>query len=150
MLPRVQGIWQRKKYWLGLFFYQENRASHFLSFLLPIQLLIYISSSCRATSTDIPGPFSPPYRPLLPAGLQDYILCRQRAFVCRFLLVVLLCSSMWRGPQEYVIYEFVPTSQAVSWMYWIVFVMGGKWPYSCWFVGCYLHDLFNIARIILV
>ena len=25
-----------------------------------------------------------------------------------------LCSSMWRGPQDYVTYEFVPTSPAVS------------------------------------
>ena len=33
---------------------------------------------------------------------------------------------------------------------WIVFVMGGKWPYRCCFVGCYLQDLFNIAHSILV
>ena len=33
---------------------------------------------------------------------------------------------------------------------WIVFVMGGRWPYSWCFVGCCLHDLFNIARSILV
>ena len=33
---------------------------------------------------------------------------------------------------------------------WIVFVMGGRWPY-CWcFVGCCHQDLFNIARNILV
>ena len=32
----------------------------------------------------------------------------------------------------------------------IVFVMGYKWPYSCCFVSCCLHDLFNIARSILV
>ena len=30
------------------------------------------------------------------------------------------------------------------------FVMGGRWPYSCCFVGCCLQDLFNIARYILV
>ena len=29
-------------------------------------------------------------------------------------------------------------------------MMGGKWPYSCCFVGCCSHDLFNIARSILV
>ena len=29
---------------------------------------------------------------------------------------------------------------------WIVFMMGGRWPYSCCFVGCCLQDLFNIAR----
>ena len=33
---------------------------------------------------------------------------------------------------------------------WIVFVMGGRWPYSWCFVGCCRHDLFNIARNILV
>ena len=33
---------------------------------------------------------------------------------------------------------------------WMVFAMGGWWPNSCCFVGCYLQDLFNIARSILV
>ena len=32
----------------------------------------------------------------------------------------------------------------------IVFVMGGRWPYSCCFVGCCALDLFRIARSILV
>ena len=32
---------------------------------------------------------------------------------------------------------------------WIVFVMGGRWPYSWCLVGCYRQDLFNIARNIL-
>ena len=33
---------------------------------------------------------------------------------------------------------------------WIVFVMGGRWPYSCCFGKCCLHDLFNIANSIFV
>ena len=33
---------------------------------------------------------------------------------------------------------------------WIVFVMGGRWPYSWCFVVCCLQALFNIARSILV
>ena len=33
---------------------------------------------------------------------------------------------------------------------WIVFVMGGRWPYSWCLVGCCYQDLFNIARSILV
>ena len=33
---------------------------------------------------------------------------------------------------------------------WIVFVMGGKWPYSWCLVGCCLHNSFNIARSIFV
>ena len=32
----------------------------------------------------------------------------------------------------------------------IVFVMGGRWPYSCRFVGCCLQVLFNTAGSILV
>ena len=32
---------------------------------------------------------------------------------------------------------------------WIVFVMGGRCPYSWCLVGCCLQDLFNIARSIL-
>ena len=33
---------------------------------------------------------------------------------------------------------------------WIVFMMGGRWPYSWCFVGCYSQDLFNIACNIFV
>ena len=29
---------------------------------------------------------------------------------------------------------------------WIIFVMGGRWQYSCFFMGCCLQDLFSIAR----
>ena len=32
----------------------------------------------------------------------------------------------------------------------IVFVMGGRWPCSCCFVGCCLLDLFNIPHRIIV
>ena len=33
---------------------------------------------------------------------------------------------------------------------WMDFEMGGRWPYSCCFVGCCLQDLFNIVSSILV
>ena len=33
---------------------------------------------------------------------------------------------------------------------WIVFMMGGRWPYSWCLVGCCLQDLFNIAHSILL
>ena len=33
---------------------------------------------------------------------------------------------------------------------WIVFVMDGKWSYSCCFVGCCLLEMFSIARRVLV
>ena len=33
---------------------------------------------------------------------------------------------------------------------WIVFVIGGRWPYSWCLVGCCCQDLFRIARSVLV
>ena len=33
---------------------------------------------------------------------------------------------------------------------WILFVIGGRWPYSWWLVGCCRQELVNIARSILV
>ena len=93
---------------------------------------------------------TPPYRSLLLAGLQGYIPYLHRATVCRFESSSWLCSAMWRGPQEHITYELVPTSPAVSRMpgssNFDTFMMGGRWPYSSCFVGC---CLFNIARSIL-
>ena len=62
-----------------------------------------------------------------------------------------LCLSMWRGPQEYVVYEFIPTSPVVSHMSGssnLVFKMGDRCPYSCCFVGCCLQDSFNMVVIV--
>ena len=66
-----------------------------------------------------------------------------------------LGSSIWRGPHRVnrlwarpLLLHLCPTSLVRLTL--IVFVMGRKWPYSCCFVGCRLHDLFNIARSILV
>ena len=76
------------------------------------------SSSGRAISTDISDPLSPP----LPI-----IHCFQEVFratsrIYSELLYVgsswssCLYTSTWRGPQEYITYERVPTSSAVSCM----------------------------------
>ena len=57
-----------------------------------------------------PSLATPPYCLLLPVGLQDNIPYRHRAAVWSSCL----CTSMWWGPQEYIIYELVPISPAVS------------------------------------
>ena len=62
--------------------------------------------SCRAISTDIPNPFSPPFRTTSHIGT-ELLYVGSSWSSC-------LCLSMGRGPQEYVTYEFVPTSPAVS------------------------------------
>ena len=105
---------------------------------------------------DIPVPFSPlpPYRQLLPAGLQSYIPYQNRAAVCRFELVILPLLGHVEGVHwssslmiSSLLLQQCPT--CLVHLTWIVFMMGGKWPYSCCFVGCCLHDLFNIAHNIL-
>ena len=113
------------------------------------------SSSRHAISTDIPDPFSPP----LPIVHWCRLVFRVTSRISTELLYVgsswssCLCWSMWRGPLEYIPYKVFPTSPAVSRMSGssnFVFVMGGKWPYSCCFLRCCLHDLFNIDDSILV
>ena len=62
-----------------------------------------------------------------------------------------LCSSMCRGPQEYIAYEFILTSPAVSHMSDSSNLDSFRdgLLYSCCFVGCCLQDLFSMACSIL-
>ena len=78
-----------------------------------IIILIIITMLCSQHRYPWPSLATPPYCPLLPAGLKGYIPNRHRAAVCRFELVIL---SLWRCPQEYITYELIPTSPAVSCM----------------------------------
>ena len=57
-----------------------------------------------------PSPATFLYHPSLPVSLQGYILYRYVGSSWSSCL----CSSMWRGPQEYVTYEFVSTSPVLS------------------------------------
>ena len=83
-----------------------------------INLLFIISSSCRAISTDIPDPLSP----LLLIIHLFRLVPRATPRILTELLYVgaswspCFCSAMWRGPLEYITYELVPTSPAVSCM----------------------------------
>ena len=103
-----------------------------------------------------PGPFLATLlnRPLLPAGFQGYTLYRQSCCI-----YVRAGRPAFSRPCEGVHWSSSLMSfslllqQCPTYLVrltWILFVMGGKWPYSCYFVGCCLLDLFNIARVILV
>ena len=112
------------------------------------------SSSGRAASTDIPDPLSP----LLPIVHRFWQVFKATSRILTELLYVCSswsscsCSATWGGPWEYITWarpwSFSSVLHVCSTS--IVFVMGGKWPYSWFFVGCCLHVLFNIARSILV
>ena len=118
-----------------------------------IYIYISLSSSCHAASTDLPDPLSS----LVSIVHRSRQVFKSTSYIGTEMLYIVsswspcLYSSIWRGPQDYVAHEFVPTSPAVSCMSGSSnFVMGGRWPFSCCFLGCCLKDLFNIARSILV
>ena len=81
-----------------------------------LDIILLSSSSHRAISTDIPDPLSPP---LSIVHCFQQVL-RDTSRIGTELLYVgsswssCLCPSMWRGPQEYITYELVPASTAVS------------------------------------
>ena len=118
-------------------------------------ICVYISSSssssCRTASTDLPD------SPLPPVSIVHHSWEVFKAISCigtEQLYIgsswcSCLCSSMWRGSQEYIAYEFLLTSWAASHMSgssdfdsfrdgWLVAV-------QLLFVGFCLQDLFNIA-----
>ena len=80
------------------------------------KLIIIIIMSCHQHGHPWPSLAAPPYRPLLPAGLQCYILYWHRPAVCRFELVVLPFFVHVKGSTKYITYELIPTSPAVSYM----------------------------------
>ena len=77
---------------------------------------VWSSSLRRFISMDIPYPLSPPL-PIVRCFRQVF---RATSCIGTELLYVgsswsfYFCSSMWRGPQEYITYELVPTSTVVS------------------------------------
>ena len=107
-------------------------------------------SSSRAISTDIPDAFSPP---LLNVHRFRQVLRATH----RILTELLYEGSSWSGERvdrntslmsSSLLFKQFPACLVRR--IWIVFVMGGSWPYSFRFVGFCLLDLFNIARSILV
>ena len=82
-----------------------------------IYIYIYISSSsCRAASTDIPDPLSPLF--LIVLRLWQIFMATSRIliellYVCSSWLSC-FCSAICGGPSEYITYELVSASPAVS------------------------------------
>ena len=132
---------------LSLFLYIYIRID-----LLELFLCVYISlslpSSYRTTRADFPDSLSPlvsvvhRFRKVLHA-----ISCiRTEQLHIGSSWSSNPCWSVWRGPQEYIAYNFACLVRLI----WMVFEMGDRWPYRCSFVGCCLQDFFIRARNILV
>ena len=143
---------------------ERDRERESGNFVLSTQLdyiykYIYISiiiMSCRQHGYPWPSHATSPYCSSPLACLQGYIPYPYIAAVCMYVRAgrpafaqpyvgvhrstSLLSSSL--------LLQQCPACLAR--LTWIVFVMGGRWPYSWCFVECCLRVLFNIARSILV
>ena len=139
--------------------FSDLRKNFYNYFFMAIYIYIYIyisSSSCHAASTDIPDPLSP----LLPIVHHLWQVFRASPHIVTELLYVCsswsswFCSAIWGVHRSTslmsssLLLQQCPACPVR--LTWIVFVIGGRWPYSWCFVGCCLLDLFNIARSILV
>ena len=82
----------------------------------PSAIILHISSSCRAASTDIPDPLSP----LLPIVHRFWQVFRATSRILtkpRYVgssLSSCFCLAIWWGPQENMTYDLVPASPAMS------------------------------------
>ena len=84
---------------------------------------------------DLPDPLSP---------LVSIVHCSRKVFQatsCIGTELARLCEGVLRSIS--LMGSSLLLQQCLVRVTWIVFVMGGRWPYSCWFVGCCLQDLFN-------
>ena len=118
----------------------------------PITIIIIMSY--RQHGYPWPSLATFPYRSSPLACLQGYIPYPHLAAVCMFELVVLLFAWPYAGFHRSTSLMsssllLQQCSVCLVRLTWIVFVMGGRWPYSWCLVGCCRQDLFNIARNIL-
>ena len=85
---------------------------------LIVRLVVELHHHQHAISTGISDPLSPPL-PIIHCFWQIFqatsSIWTELLYVCSS-WTSCLCSSLWRGPQEYITYELVPTSPAVSLM----------------------------------
>ena len=116
--------------------------------------MVKTSSPCRIASTGFPD--SPSlvirlYHVSLPAGTLNYILCLYRAVLVGCPTFARLCEGVHEKKSLMswsLLIQLCPA--CLVRLIWIVLEMGGRWTYSCCFVGCCFQDLFNMARSILV
>ena len=151
-------LWTVVKFWMLTFIYSCVCVCvcvcvfYFVFFFfvcISNMIFLYISSwsSWRAAGTDFLLPCSATH--LITFGrVPSYILCQYRAVVDMFLLVHVKGSTgvhrLWVCP-----YFSEQCPACLARLVWIVFGMGGWWPYSSCFVGYCLQNLFNRARSIL-
>ena len=125
-----------------------------LSLYIYIYIIIIIIMSCRQHGYPWPSLATSPNCSSLLAGLLGYIPYPHIAPVCiragRLAFARAYVGVHWSTSLMSSSLLLQQCSACLVRLTWIVFVMGGWWPYSWCFVRCCLQDLFNIALSILV
>ena len=134
--------------------------------VLSIFALTSSSSSHRAISTDMPDPLYLPSESSIVSGRSSEFLPLSAQSCCMQVLAghpafTRSCEGVHKRTSlmsSSLLLQLRPACLVRLTL--IVFLVGDRWPYSCcfvgryfmgcYFVGCCLHDLFNIARSILV
>ena len=135
--------------------YQSNGITDENCIYIYIYIYIYISSSssCRVAGMDIPDPLSLSFiasgrssgpHPVSSHSCWMYVLAGRPAFAQPY---VGAHSSTSLMSSSLLLQQWLACLVCLT---WIVFVMGGRWPYSWCLVECCRQDLFNIACNILV
>ena len=120
------------------------------------KMCLEISSSCRAARTDIPDPLSP-LLPIIHRLWQVFRATSVSSHSCCMYVRAGRPAFAWPCAGVHWSTSLMSSSLLLQQcpaclvrLTWIVFVKGGRWPYSWCLVGCCRQDLFNIARNILV
>ena len=118
-------------------------------YVVTLNWIVWVRT-CRGTSTDIPDPRSP----LHPIVHRFWQVLRATSRIGTELLYVgsswspCFCSAMWGVHRRTSLMSssllLQQCSACLVRLTLIVFVMGGRWPYSCYFVGCCLQDLIDL------
>ena len=134
----------------------ESFPTHLLWIFFIIYIYIYISSSsCHAVSMDISDPLSPPLLSSIAFGRSTELHLVSAQSCCMYVQAgcpafARHCKGVHRRIDLWAHPYFSQCPACLVRLTLIVFVTGGRWPYSCCFVGCCLQDLFNITCSILV
>ena len=118
---------------------------------------IWLSSSlyCAVIMdfSDSLSPFIHFNHPLLLAALLNYILCLYKAIVYKVLvgqpILVRLCERVHRRTSLMNLSLLFKKCPYLACLIWMFLQIGGRWPYSCCFVGCCFQDFFNRSCSIL-
>ena len=153
----ISKVPKRKKYCWQLYF-KTNYTPFVCTQLNSFKywyLIIIIIMSYRQHGYPWPSLATSPYHSSHPTGLLGYILCPHIVAVCKFVLVVPAFAHPYVGVHRStslmsssLLLQRCPA--CLVRLTCIVFVMGGKCPYSWCLVGCCRQDLFNTALNILV